>query len=394
MQETGISETQQTTGNGHVRYHAIDNLRAGMISIVMFGHALLPYLTVPRRFKDPQTHVGFDVLAVFLYSFAMPVFFVSAGFTAALLYERKGAGGLARNRFRTIFVPLIIAYILISPLTRGAYIFAKNVSNSGSLQVGIDLILTGDWIRWGKPYHLWFLVALLLYTALAAGLAGVSRRLLRERLSQVRAATRRLFTSRWRAVWLTLIMSATLMPAYLLTNGDATTVPMQATLFGFFLLGWLLYLHRDLLPTFREGAWKLVVITLAVLPVAVWSSRARWFAPDEIQLLEGSIAGITNALLAAFMTFGLLGIFQGRFDQRPSPLGQYVSDASYWIFLIHLPLLIAVAGVLSVTGLPAPVKYLLTVAVVVPLVFATYHVLVRSTRFGGYLKGRSGKAST
>ena len=45
------------------RYHAIDSLRATMISIVMFGHALLPYLTVPRSFKDPQTHIAFDVAA-------------------------------------------------------------------------------------------------------------------------------------------------------------------------------------------------------------------------------------------------------------------------------------------------------------------------------------------
>ena len=71
--------SMNTADNG--RYHAIDNLRAGMISVVMFGHALLPYLTVPRRFKDSQTHLGFDVVAIFL--------------------------------------PLIAAYLLISPLTPG-----------------------------------------------------------------------------------------------------------------------------------------------------------------------------------------------------------------------------------------------------------------------------------
>ena len=102
------------------RYHSIDNLRAGMILIVMFGHAMLPYLTVPRRFKDPETHVAFDVVVVFLYSFAMPVFFVTAGFSAALLLHRKGIRGLIRSRLRTILLPLLVAYALLSPLTRGA----------------------------------------------------------------------------------------------------------------------------------------------------------------------------------------------------------------------------------------------------------------------------------
>ncbi|MBU2676621.1 MAG: 2,3,4,5-tetrahydropyridine-2,6-carboxylate N-succinyltransferase, partial [Gammaproteobacteria bacterium] len=60
----------------------------------------------------------------------------------------------------------------------------------------------------------------------------------------------------------------------------------------------------------------------------------------------------------------------------------------YWIFLIHLPLLIAVAGVLSATDFPAMTKYLATLAVVVPLVFLSYHALVRKTSFGRFLKGR------
>lgn len=371
-----------------VRYHAIDNLRAGMISVVMFGHALLPYLTVPRRFKDPETHPGFDVVAIFLYSFAMPAFFVTAGFTAALLYQRKGLHSLASNRFRTIFLPLIAAYLLISPLTRGAYAFATEVSGSGSLQAGIDLLLRGDWIRWSKAYHLWFLVSLLLYTALAVCLRGLLHRFLASRVSGIRSATRRLFASRWRLTLLAITVSCTMIPAYVLYDGDATTPPMQAMLFGFFVLGWLLYLHRDLLESFRRHAWRPIAGALLVLPVAVWSTRERLFSPHDLQLFAGAVAGISNSVLAVFMTFGLLGVFHGRFDRRPSVLGQYVSDASYWIFLIHLPILIVVAGALSASPLSAVTKYLLTLVVVVPTVFATYHVLVRSTHFGRLLKGR------
>jgi hypothetical protein len=95
-----IIQSEQSSTTENVRYHAIDSLRAAMISVVMFGHALLPYVTVPRRFKDPATHLGFDAAAIFLYGFAMPVFFVTAGFTAALLHRRKGVRSLARSRFQ------------------------------------------------------------------------------------------------------------------------------------------------------------------------------------------------------------------------------------------------------------------------------------------------------
>ncbi len=370
------------------RYHSIDNLRAAMISVVMFGHALLPYVTVPRRFKDPETHPAFDVIAIFLYSFAMPVFFVTAGFAAALLYQRRGAWGVARSRFQTIFLPLLAAYLLLSPLTRGAYQFATAVSTSGSIEAGIAVLQVGNWIRWGPAYHLWFLVSLLLFTALAIGLRAGLVRIIGSRVSQVLLMTRRVFTSRWRSAVMAVIAAATMVPAYALAEGGVSALTMQLTGFAYFVFGWLIYLNRDLLPTLRQGAWREFVVAIMVLPFAAWSTRERLFAPEEADLMVGAIAGISNCILASCMTVGLLGVFQGRLDRRPSALGQYVSDASYWIYLIHLPLLIFVAGALSPLPVSALAKYLLTVALVVPVVFATYHFCVRFTRFGGFLKGR------
>ncbi len=373
------------------RYHAIDNLRATMISIVMFGHALIPYVTFPRAFKDPQTHLGFDVAAVFLYGFAMPVFFVTAGFSSALIYHRKGLCGLVQNRFQRIFLPLIAAYVLISPLTRGAFRFARQAAESGSLQAGRDLVMRGDWLYWSKPYHLWFLVSLLVYSALAICLRWGVLRIAGSRKRRMLSGARCLFTGRWHSALVSLLIASLMVPAYVIYGADATTVPMQLALFGFFLLGWLLYLHRDLLPTFQRQPWRPIVVAIVTLPLAAWSTRTILMTPDDSQLLVGFVAGITNSILAAFMAFGLLGIFQAR-SGRPSALGRYVSDASYWIYLIHYPLVIAAAGLLTVTPFPAAIKYLLTLAIVVPIVLASYHFGVRSTRLGRWLK--SGKQPT
>ncbi len=354
------------------RFHAIDHLRATMISIVMFGHALLPYTTIPRSFKDPQTHVGFDVAAIFLYGFAMPLFFVTAGFSTALIVDRKGASGLWRNRFRRILIPLIIAYFVLTPATRVAYRFATNAASSGSLQAGIDAVQLADWFHWGKAYHLWFLVSLLIYSVLAIGML----RFAGDRLAGAVPTSRRLLASRWRAALLALAVSVMMVPAYIVYGSDATTLPMQLALFGFFLFGGLLYLHRDLLPALQSKTWQPIAVAIAVLPLAVWSTRERLMNPDDIQLAIGFVAGVSNSVLAAFMSFGLLGIYQAQLNTQ-SLFGRYISDASYWIFLIHFPLVIAVAGALSVLPYSALQKYLLTLAVVVPIVFSTYHYLVR-----------------
>lgn len=362
--------------NQQTRFHAIDHLRATMISIVMFGHALLPYTTIPRSFKDPQTHVGFDLVAVFLYGFAMPLFFVTAGFSTALIFDRKGANGLWQNRIRRILIPLVIAYFILTPPTRVAYRFATNAASSGSLQAGLDAVQFADWFHWGKAYHLWFLVSLLLYSALAIGLRRGMLRIAGDRLTVALSTSRRLLAGRWRTALLALAVAVMMVPAYVVYGSDATTLPMQLALFGFFLLGWLLYLHHDLLPTLQVKIWRPIAVAIAVLPLAAWSTRERLMNPDDGQLAIGIIAGVSNSVLAACMTFGLLGIYQVRFNTQ-SAFGRYVSDASYWIFLIHFPLVIAVAGAVSVLPYSALIKYLLTLAVVVPIVFSTYHFIVR-----------------
>ena len=360
-----------------------------MITIVMFGHALLPYVTFPRAFKDPQTHVGFDVVAIFLYGFAMPAFFVTAGFSTALIHRRKGLRGLIRNRFLRILVPLIAAYLVISPLTRGAYRFAKHTVSSGSLQGGFDELMLGEWIRWGRPYHLWFLVSLLIFSALAVLLRWL---VLNWSVSErMRTASRLLFAGRAGPVVLTLAVALTMVPAYVFYGADAGTLPMQLTLFSFFVFGWLLFLNREQLPSYAQHPWRPVIVALAIFPLAVWSTRAR-VATDDPMLAIGLLAGVSNSILATFMTIGVLGIFQQRFS-GPSVLGRYVSDASYWLYLVHYPLLIAMAGVLTLAPFPAAIKYLLTVAAVVPIVLLTYHFGVRSTRFGRLLTGAGRKES-
>jgi peptidoglycan/LPS O-acetylase OafA/YrhL len=368
------------------RYHAIDKLRAAMILTVVFGHAMLPYLTVPRRYQDPQATVLFDVLGLFLFSFAMQVFFVTAGFSAALLLERRGARGLLKNRWSRIFLPFVISWIVLAPLTRAAYQFARNTAADQSIQAGIDAVMRGNWLHWSKLYHLWFLPALLLFTLLALGLHYLSQGGLPRLADLVARNARRFLASRWRAALLALFLSPAVVTAYLFEQGPVRYALLGIALFGYFVLGWLLARQRDLLPRFREQAWLLLGVALVFIPPAVWASRIRLFEYGDPGTLIGLVAGIGNTVLPACMTFALLGAFQARLDQ-PSALWRYFSDASYWLYLIHLPFVLIFGAMLSVTSMPAIVKYLITVALVFPLIVGTYHYGVRRSPLGNLLIG-------
>jgi glucan biosynthesis protein C len=89
---------------GTVRYHTLDNLRAAMMLLGIVLHAGLSYTHMPRNsiwpFKDASSSVFCDAIMMASGLFRMPVFFMVAGFFAALIHQRRGGRSLLANRAR------------------------------------------------------------------------------------------------------------------------------------------------------------------------------------------------------------------------------------------------------------------------------------------------------
>jgi hypothetical protein len=66
---------------------------------------------------------------------------------------------------------------------------------------------------------------------------------------------------------------------------------------------------------------------------------------------------------------------------------RYVSDSSYWLYLVHVPLIIAGQALLRGLDLPAVVKFTLLIAVATAILLVSYRFLVRYTWIGRLLNG-------
>src|SRR2546426_12192703 len=89
------------------RYHSLDALRGVMVLLGIYLHAAVAYSEYGNwPWKDGSTTRLFDVSLGLIHAFRMPVFYVMAGFFAALLLERRGARGFSRKKAIRIFVPL------------------------------------------------------------------------------------------------------------------------------------------------------------------------------------------------------------------------------------------------------------------------------------------------
>ena len=116
--------------------------------------------------------------------------------------------------------------------------------------------------------------------------------------------------------------------------------------------------------------------------------------PMAIALLVAGIATMNDRLLASVlqpayawaMSLGLIGLFS-RFCSRPSPLVSWLADASYWMYLVHVPLVMLAQMAIRSWAMPADLKFLLVMAMVTPVLLLSYRYCVRSTAIGRLLNG-------
>jgi peptidoglycan/LPS O-acetylase OafA/YrhL len=86
------------------------------------------------------------------------------------------------------------------------------------------------------------------------------------------------------------------------------------------------------------------------------------------------------------MSLGLIGLFH-RVFAKPRPAVSWLADASYWMYLVHVPLIFATQTIVREWPLPATVKFLLILATVTAVLLVSYRWCVRYTAIGRLLNG-------
>jgi peptidoglycan/LPS O-acetylase OafA/YrhL len=375
---------------GHLpRLHALDGLRAAMMLLGLVLHSAASYTHTPLGdawpYQDAQTSRIFDVSVFVIHLFRMPTFFVMAGFFAAFLYDREGAAGFLRHRMRRILLPFAAAWIVTAPAIASGF-FAAHVQQSG-WDRAMTLVTGPAADTTPNPMHLWFLYYLLIFCLVAALALPIIRRL----PGPLRAAFDRAFRSSGTGatglIALSAVTIATLAPMQVpALETSVSFVPAPRVLVAylvFFVFGWLLFARRANLASFATRPWlylgAAIVIGLAYMSIAM----NPWLAPDVRHYTGIAAAGVATWLFV----FGWIGVFV-RYFAKPRPLQRYFADASYWIYLIHLPFTIWIPALLAAVLLPAIVKFLIVLSGTTLVTVFTYHYLVRSTWIGVFLNGR------
>jgi len=138
----------------------------------------------------------------------------------------------------------------------------------------------------------------------------------------------------------------------------------------------------------RSWRWTLPISLLVVFPLALEFATGTLGFRDSLlsSELHRPAAVALQALYAWMMTFGCVGMFRSLLTRENRTL-RYISDSSYWLYLAHLPLIIAVQVVVRDWPLPALVKFILISVVLTGFLLLVYDRVVRYTWLGTLLNG-------
>lgn len=351
-------------------------------------HASLPF--VPYRRDDTGGDLVLDHLFLAIHGFRMPLFFVLSGFFTAMLLARRGLRSLVAQRLRRVGLPLAASVVTILPLLYLSFILGYVALEVGG---GVDQAeITGGLLGEigdaadekggddGVLSHLWFLWMLLWLMAVMVAVVGVGRVV-------CRLAGRR-FSGASRLRW--ALLPASLLPQLLMrelvigpdTSSSLLLAPHVVVFYGaFFAFGALSYGVEGRTPPLLDVArwWRpLLLVAIAAYPIAFVFEFER---PDAV------LSAVAQLVLAWATSLGLIGLFHQTLSAERFAV-RYASDASYWIYLVHLPLLGVPQGLLALTDWPVLIEYALLVgwALVIPAL--SYHLVVRYTPIGTLLNGK------
>jgi hypothetical protein len=386
------------------RLHGLDAVRGYALLLGIVYHATMSFLPGPQIWTVRDTHSSLILSGVFFVShiFRMTTFFLIAGFFGHMMVERRGVAGFVKDRAKRIALPLVVGWPILIALIAGAAVYGAYVS-SGHLPTAAEHAAAQAHAP--KPpflafplTHLWFLYLLLILYGLTLACRAVVLRLDQSGRFRTRADAVLASVVESPLAPLALAVPGALAMAYtglgrewfgVQTPDDSLipNAPALITYFSAFGFGWLLNRQSGLINILARR-WPLNLALAVTLTAVCLSMLGVAPALDVHPIGAERLAYSAAYSLATWAwTLGAIGLAL-RFLSDHSPARRYIADSSYWLYLIHLPIVMVLQAVVARLDWPAEVKIVIVLGIAFPLMFASYQLMVRRTFIGAILNGR------
>jgi glucans biosynthesis protein C len=310
-----------------------------------------------------------------------------------LLLQKRGVKGMLKNRMARILVPFVVFFPLVL-LGMGITInyALQNVENPSPI---LNLIIGASKMPNPPPpppittMHLWFLYQLIFFCLAVVG------------LYQLKVIH-----------WLGNLMDKYALgfvfgfPILLIPAFYSQSMPHPAPesfvpqlwsfgLYGlYFLLGFAWYQKQDFLEKIGKYVWLFLALGLILYAFfyPIFPKTIHFSNPIKLDWQTTLWGAFLEAYISALLTFAAL-ILGKKYLNQNNALIRYLADASYWIYIIHLPLLLFIQFILLDVQWNMWIELSVSTLITLAIGLLSYILLVRWTFIGRMLNGKAKKIS-
>ena len=385
----------------NIRLDYLDAARGIALILGIVFHASISFMPIfiGWAVMDISTNEFVPIFMLISHSFRMELFFLIAGFFSHMTFHQQGIYGFLKSRLIRIGIPLVIGWFLLRPLLASGWIMGAQ-SMRGDVNI-LNGLLEGLKSLSELPNgllvgtHLWFLYYLLLICVavlLVRHLIGLHKPIKCKVTQLADRLTVWLCHSKLAILALSIPTAGCLwfMDHWGLDTADKSLVPhipVSLLYTGFFLFGWLLHRQSSLIDRFASLTWgKFILCIISIVVTILISSFEMKLGHPQYILLKSCFI-----LNYAIMMWSLVSLTLGlckRIFTAPNKVVRYIADASYWLYLIHLPLVIW----LQIAFAELPIYWLIKLvgisAITILISILLYDAVIRSTFMGAVLSGK------
>ncbi|MDX1436213.1 MAG: acyltransferase family protein [Anaerolineales bacterium] len=365
--ETTSALIDDSTAAPQTRLYYLDWLRVLLILGVFLFHAVHPFDAIDWHIKNEEQSVLLSaIMLVLLYPWGLPLFFLVAGAGSRFALRRRSGKQYAIERVYRLLIPFIVGAILLTPfqeylevLNKGTYegsFTAFLPEMIAQRRLGLDMLSPRVFGNWG--FHLWFLGFLFAYSILALPIFLWLKRENGQRLIRFLGG----LAEKRGGIFLfiiPLVLARFLFQPFFPVEHDWADFIYT---FLFFIVGYIFYSDDRFLRAVQRERWWLLAAgvgsALILLGLFATGSALEWV--DTFTVPWSNLLWLVFSITSWSVALYVLALAMRRLNITNRWL-VYGNEAVLPFYLLHQPVIIAIAFFVVQMTWSLPVKAVLVV---------------------------------
>jgi hypothetical protein len=358
----------------------LDNIRYLMVVFVVLLHSASSYGTFGRYWvvDDATANITFfDITSLIIDAFAMPVLFFIAGYFALPNIRKKGAFLFLKDKFIRLGIPWLIGVLFIAPIINYIYHY-KHLGGKTLLGYGQFWL---NWMKTAGDFHTgflypgiisynqtayWFISLLLFFFIIFGIIYALKKRFSPSSAIQEKTNPGEIMLLVVLFAWglNTIIIAAVAMIPYPYPNpwvGVASVLQFQTWRLPVYIVYFALGIYAFSKNWFVKDnyfpghplLWIAICIILCFGYLLIFKSFISNLTSLELRFMSALLGSVVRAIFLIIFTN-----IAFRYWNRPDKINKTLAANSYNIYLVHLPIVVALQLLLfNLTGTPSLIKF-------------------------------------